>query len=135
MKNTNNINFIIDLPLYEYKLNVFYNYGIKDLEKTLNKTKFLSKNEIKNTITEIEKLDYSYSGLYVNCHSKHIILINKNKDISKLINTISHEVLHFVFALSRYISIKNSEKSEEFFTYLQGYITSEIFKKLFCKTK
>ncbi|MDR1018975.1 MAG: hypothetical protein LBM02_09785 [Lachnospiraceae bacterium] len=70
------------------------------------------------------------SAFKVPNYSVFCIIINKHTNPNYLMNTLSHEVLHTVFAMMKHLGIKYSDKSEESFTYLNGYIMEEIYKQL-----
>ena len=56
--------------------------------------------------------------------------MSDTEDYHEFISVLSHEILHAVFNIAKYVGLKYSDKSEEAYTYLKGYITREIYKQL-----
>lgn len=42
----------------------------------------------------------------------------------------AHEILHVVFAIGRRIGIEHSVESEEFYTYLMGFLIGKVLEKI-----
>ena len=101
--------------------------------------KVVIEHDLKAAVAYISKFDKECTSDFLKgCNGayfepeKHpaIIWLPKNPETPKEYGTLSHEVLHAVIALSRIVGLTLSEDSEEAFTYLQGYITEQILKKI-----
>ena len=122
----------IHMDVYETDLVIAYNYSNKELIKIIQNEKEIikfkrHKKEFVNYLKEDPK---SYCGTYMSNDRRHLIRIWSQKTPKDLINTISHEVFHFVRRMLTYRGFTLSPDSEEAYSYLTGYLMGEIYDKL-----
>ena len=120
----------IHVPIYNTNLIVSYNQTDNELIKTIGEAEYIPKKEHQELINFIKGYKDSFVGLYINNGKNHIIRLKEENEIWKLIDTTSHEVLHFVFELLKIRGIKHCTKSEEAYTYLNGFLMGEIYHQL-----
>ncbi len=117
----------IKSQIYPFVFHIFLNYKdidklIQDIKLKLRKDKKQLKIDLEHVARDLnnyEGFSYEYNG--------HIIIYCKTfKNTPACWNTLIHETLHGIFKAARYIEIKYSEDSEEFFTYNIGFITQKI---------
>lgn len=126
---------LIKNQLYPFKFHIFLN--IKTVEEIggyiklkLRKDKEQLKAELHAISSAIqdEGFVYEYGG--------HIIVVCKVfKDTPRCWDTLTHELTHAIFKAANHIGLKYSEESEEFFSYLMGFLVGSIKKNLLVKPK
>lgn len=119
----------IKLDIYESELTILYGYNYKEVQKWVKKSD-LSKDSKSRINSWYDYYKDDYSGVYHKDGFRHLINIKEQDTVKEAVNTIAHEVIHCVFALTKYVGIKKSSKSEEAYTYLMGYIMGEVYNQL-----
>ena len=127
--------FSIMIPIYKVELVISYGSDKKFLKKSWKdqpnmdiEKKNLYNIAFKDTFKEKGKIGGRYN--YYRDEDLHYIHIFEKKSWSSLISDITHELSHATFEILRSRGIKYSTKSEEAYTYLQGYLIEETIKKL-----
>jgi len=119
----------IKVDVYRGELYILYNYTSKEIQNWVKKSK-LSKHAKKRIIGFYKHNGTSDSGV---CHRdglRCMINIQHSKKVYEVVDTLSHEVNHYVFGLMKYVNIELSDSSEEAFAYLNGYLMGEAYKQL-----
>lgn len=119
----------VNLDIYESEIILLYGYTYKEVKKWL-KSSNLTSGSKDRIAAWYDYYKDDYMGVYHKDGFKHLINIKGQEDIHQVVNTVAHEVTHCVFALTKYVGIKLSGKSEEAYTYLMGYIMGEVHKQL-----
>ena len=120
--------FPIDIPIYNIDLIIMVGDDIPALKKQLEE---LVKEDLRYKLDELwNQHDISLKGYYTYNDPLKVIYISDMEDYHEFISVLSHEILHAVFNIAKYVGLKYSDKSEEAYTYLVGYITREIYKQL-----
>lgn len=134
MKKDNKLKKIIsiDLPLYESTLWVSYEYTNTELIEMVKKNEnFIEGDKNKKGFISYLKEDRKeYKGIFISNNHEHLIRIWKQNDMKDLINTVTHEVFHFVKRILKTKGFKLTNSSEEAYAYLTGYINGEIYDKM-----
>ena len=114
--------------IYPVELHVIKYPDIQKLKKLYN---------IEFDYNEDHSWAVTLTGAYKEDKRIIIVLLSdeliKTKDVLQKVNTCSHEALHFVMDVARYVGLEESTKSEESYTYLQGWGTEMIFSTLIKK--
>ena len=99
---------------------------VVDIKEVLHSIKCPDKY-IKEAVDYLEECDFNKGFTYSNEQEKvTVILMGITRNIPQLINTISHEVYHFIRHLS-YVKLLNNEEEE---ATLMGDVTMKIYSKI-----
>jgi hypothetical protein len=122
MKKPKKLNFIIDTGVYPVEIMV--SLGETDIEFKRKIDKFV--------FIKDHRIGMRGSGRFVSTNSgRYYIRLKNYPEYSWEFGCLSHEILHAVFATLNYIGVQyKKDFSEESYTYLMGYITDKIYKKL-----
>lgn len=122
----------IELPIYESILWVSYEHTNEDLIAMVkeNEDFIEGKKNKKGFISYLKEDQKKYRGVFISNDHEHLIRIWKQEDMKELINTITHEVFHFVKRILKTKGLKLTNSSEEAYAYLTGYINGEIYEKM-----
>lgn len=124
------LNFVIDVELYRQQ--VMFHFGeFKSLGQELNKycSNPTEVEEVMNYLAMKQEEGYEGHTIIKNGMPFLIYLPFMPESIEEKEDLI-HEVLHVVFAIGRRIGVKHSMESEEFYTYLMGFLTGKVLEKL-----
>ena len=114
----------INIDVYNTDVIFIYNIGNKKIKKKL---KEIIKHEYHEKLKTLKlSKNPAVRGSFISNDPLKIIKINKADTVEDFLAILSHEVLHSVFHIMKNVSIEYTDKSEEAFTYLMGYITKEI---------
>lgn len=116
-------------PIYPFKIHVFLGYSIA--EEINKEVKCKSKSDTKIIHEKIKELDFTNVHGYCVESLGHIFIIIKTfEHNAQFYDVLHHEITHAVFKSASYIGIDYSNDSEEYFCYLHGYITNQIYQKI-----
>lgn len=119
----------IPIPIYESNLILEYNHSNEELEKIIKEDPDIIKEHRKQSFIDyIRELKQPYAGIYINDDFEHMIRISWTSNQKDLINSISHELLHFIHNLLKYRGLSLTQETEEAYCYLQGYLMGEIYE-------
>lgn len=128
--------FSVWIPIWDALLIVTYGNDHGFLKKSFKDQPGWSKKKKKSWIEQLD-LIFSEKGQTGACYMSnpkeqyHYIHIFKKDDLGVMMNHLSHETLHMVCGLLRDRGLAHSMKSEETYTYLQGFLTQKICEQLF----
>lgn len=128
--------FSVWIPVWDAMLIVSYGNDHGFLKKGFQDQPDWSKKKRRSFIEQLD-LVFSEKGTTGACYlhnpdeQYHYIHIFKKDDLGVMMNHLSHEILHMVFGLLRDRGLAHSMKSEETYTYLQGFLTQRICEQLF----
>lgn len=118
-----------------YKQSLFLSIGESD--------KQLKKSLLKHVSTFQEKdadevVDYTrrkhdrHNGIFAVCQGLHIIRLYDEQDLldPHFHGILAHEILHATFELLTSRGLVHSHSSEEAFTYLHDFYTTELYTRL-----
>lgn len=118
--------FVIPLHVYPFEIIFSMNESDEVLFKKLEKHGHFTEEDLENIKLRGAGRCIAMSGLNL-----AIIRIEAFPQKYYTAGTISHEVLHAVIYILNACGLKLERGvSDEAFTYLMGYITSEIYKKI-----
>lgn len=124
------LNFVIDVELYRQQ--VMFHFGDfvflnQELSKYCN-----DPSEVEEIVDLLErKQEEGYEGHTIIKNGMPFLICLPTKPISiEEIEDLMHELLHVVFAIGRKVCIEYSMESEEFYTYLMGFLTGKVLEKL-----
>lgn len=122
----------IEVPIYNSSIIIEYNHTTDQLCNIIKTRKEIVHEINKQVfIDHLKKDDKPYKGFYTNNDYDHIIRITEENDPKELVNTVSHELLHYTLNMLRFRGINpGDEPAEEAFTYLYGYLMGEAYEKL-----
>lgn len=137
----------IMIDMYPLRVHVFLNYTEKDKNKILKQIiKFQKKDLITKKGTErfktgikeaIDSVDFIDScGWMTNYRGTSLIFVHQfdvKKDLINSLDTLVHEIVHVTAHSGRYICMPLAESSEEFYTYLTGFIMKSVLEKVIKK--
>lgn len=116
------MNIVFNLGVYPFDLMVSFGESDKKLLKRLEKYG-IKEEEFEGSNGK------EYTGNYrMFENGQSLIRMPKIPKTPFEHGVLSHEILHCVFAVMESVGIEYHPKSEEAFTYLQGYITQKIFE-------
>lgn len=104
----------------------FFKKAFKDQPKEHKKKLNLIKNKFKQVQKERCSAMYNYNP----SKDIHYIHIKPQDDMFELIHVVSHECLHATFNILTLRGVEYSIKSEETYTYLQGYLLEQILRQI-----
>jgi len=110
----------IKIPMYHTRF-IFCvgEFDVKNFQKTLNKKdKYFKTVNFEASCENMEKFDgsqWDFDGT--------IVIHVEDAGVSK----VSHEILHGVFDVASRIGINYNRESEEFYTYMLGYVMKEFY--------
>ena len=128
--------FSVWIPVWDAMLIVTYGNDHSFLKKSFQDQPEWSKKKKKSWIKQLDFV-FSEKGSTGACYMSntqeqyHYIHIFRKNDLGTMMNHLSHEILHMVFGLLRDRGLAHSIKSEETYTYLQGFLTQRICEQLF----
>lgn len=118
----------IYLKEYKWKLIVFYNTNIDNLEYILDTLKEIgiSKKDLKLAYNNIVKDKINTGFIYTNFDKKEsLIIIGETNSKEEFINTVAHEANHLQSHIATYYNL--DEKGEEV-SYIIGDIVKQMYK-------
>lgn len=116
-------------PIYPFKIHVFLGYSVA--EEINKEVKCKSKSDTKIIHERIKDLDFTNVHGYCVESLGHIFIIVKTYEhTSNFYDVLHHEITHAVFKSAFYIGIDHTIESEEFYSYMHGFITNQIYKKI-----
>lgn len=117
---SNCVNIVINLGVYPFDLMVSFGESDKKLLKRLIKLG-IKEEEFQGSDGK------DYTGNYrMFENGQSLIRLPKIPSTPFEYGVLSHEILHCVFTVMDSVGMKYSYKSEEAYTYFQGYITEKI---------
>lgn len=122
--------FTIPIDIYGMNLELIYNYTTAEVRDYITQIETWSDETKKEFIECFDGDTHTSRAYYVGNGRYHIIHIGEENDNKELINSIAHEVLHFVLGMTRHINLKPTNSSEESHCYLMGFVMGEIYDKL-----
>lgn len=123
----------IPIPIYETNLILSYNHTSEELIEIVKTTDFFPEYRKEYWENFIDGYKLSFAGLYMTNDYQHLIRIAEMETQKELINTVSHELLHFLSGMLRHKGLHMTEETEEAFCYLQGYLMEETYEKFIYK--
>jgi hypothetical protein len=116
--------------MYPFKLHVLLNYATLDELKADISLK--NKYHTNNLHRIIDELDWDNAHGYTWGYKGHIFVVVKffNKNLHSF-DTLHHELVHAMSYCADYIGVVWTKESEEFYAYLNGYITRKIYMEIF----
>ena len=127
----NKIKLIIKNDMYPFKFYIFINYIDKDEIKKLVKYK-KGYEAHKQTIEEqINGANLTTCTAITFYHETILgVILPPTKDKIERFDSLNHELFHLVSKAGKTIGLVQSEDSEEFYAYLQGWLTKKIYPKI-----
>lgn len=78
---------------------------------------------------EVEEADGAYHG-FVWDSDNGFIIICKDEPVNRVaFDTLFHELQHALLRSGRFLGFTESEDSEEYYTYMIGWLAGELFKR------
>jgi hypothetical protein len=121
------INHLFYLEVYPF--HVMFSCGETDeqLAKNLSLKMAIGQRDINRTKWK----DPSHAGRFVQFSGKDCLIRIRNKPETALdYNFLQHEILHCTIAILVTVHLYLTDRSEEAYCYLNGYITQKIYEKL-----
>lgn len=125
------IKLILKNDMYPFKFYIFINYSDKNEIK--QNIKYQKGYEIhKETIEEQINLSNLVTSTAITFYHETIlgIILPYTKNTIDRFDSLNHELYHLVSKAGKAIGLVQSEDSEEFYAYLQGWLTKKIYTKL-----
>lgn len=125
------IKLILKNDIYPFKFYIFINN--KDKLEIKNLIKYKKGFEVhKQTIEEqIDSINLNTTIAFVFYHEVILGLILPDFKVrAEDFDSLNHELYHLVCKAGEAIGIIQSKDSEEFYAYLQGWLTKKIYTKL-----
>lgn len=124
-----NPTIFIRIPLYIYPFNVIL--SINHTNEQLNT--ILRKKGIKEN--ELELANYEEGAAKYVCFSRNNLALIRMKNLPRSAfdyGALAHETLHVVISIMRVVgmAISDNHGSDEAYTYLMSYLTSQVFLQL-----
>lgn len=120
---------VLHIPIFDRYVSVAYGISRKDLPKWVSENILPEYAEDLNKFLESTEFKNGWSrGDFISSDNTEQCIIRLNNDVG--IEVITHECLHFVFFAADKIGLRYSKDSEEFYTYLLGYVTKFVTDKI-----
>ena len=115
--------------IYPVKFHVVLDFKtVAELKKSI---KFPSKETVTEIHKLIDELDWNNAHGYTMIYKGNIFLMVKEfTGTAGCYDTLMHELIHTINMAADYIGISYSKDSEEWYAYLQGFLTKKIFEAL-----
>lgn len=127
-KKNPSINFIVPLVVYPFDVMVSVNQDNDQLGKVLDTMSSLTEEDIRACGYSSQ---YSAGKAVMFSTNASIIRLRKLPETSEEYGTLAHEIFHIVTFVMDRIGMKLAiEVSDEAYSYLIGYLTTEIYKGL-----
>lgn len=128
----------IDIPIYEGKIILAVETTAEEIQAEASKLKsHLDEDDITELITTLSEdnyfdkiISYKNSGCEIFKNKVGIIYLNNHDSEVELINTLSHEISHYVGDLLNQLDVPYNKDTTEIYAYLTGYITQETYRYL-----
>lgn len=116
-------------PIYPFKFHIFIGYdSLDEVKKILHLKK---REDTKSVHQLIDNLDYANAHAYTEHYKGNILILIKKFEKKPLcFDTLHHEIIHAINFAAEYIGIEYNKGSEEFYAYLTGFLTKEIYGKI-----
>ena len=122
--------FVIPIDIYGMEIMVVYNYTTAEVRDYINGIDYWTDENKKGFFDCFAGDEHGSRASYTGNGRYHFIHICEEEDMTQLVNSIAHEVLHFVLGMTRHIHLKLCSKSEEAHCYIMGFVMGEIYDKL-----
>lgn len=119
----------IPIPIYETNLILSYNYTDEELIDIIKTSDHFPEHRREDWVKYIDDYKLPFAGLYMTNDFQHLIRISEAETQKELINTVTHELLHFLSGMLRHRGLYMTQETEEAFCYLQGYLMEEAYEK------
>ena len=118
-----------------YKQSLFLSVGQTDKQlknSLLKHVPNFKENEADDVVNYVKRKHSRHNGIFAVCQGLHIIRMFEEADFFDpgFHGILSHEILHATIELLTARGLTLSNDSEEAFTYLQDYYTTELYKNL-----
>lgn len=128
----------IDIPIYEGKVVLAVDTPLEQIKEAAERlTSHLGEGDVKELIEALTDENYfenlsSYvnSGFELYKNKVGIIYLNNHDTEGDLINTLSHEISHYVGDLMDHLKVPYNKDTVEVYAYLTGYITQKLYTYL-----
>lgn len=116
-----------------YKQSLFLSIGQTDKQlknSLLKHVSSLQENDADDVVDYVKRKHERHNGIFAVVQGLHIIRIYEEADFMDptFHGILSHEILHATFELLRSRGLMHSNESEEAFTYLHDFYTTELYK-------
>lgn len=115
-------------PIYPFKFHLLI--GFKTISELKRVIVYPSKKHTSNVHELLDDLNMSAVDGYTLHYSGNIYIIIKSLKEYKDYDTLHHEIVHAVNYAAEHIGIEPHKSSEEFYSYLTGFLTGRIYKEL-----
>lgn len=127
----NKIKLVLKNDMYPFKFYIFINYSDKnEIKKSI---KYKKGFEVHKEFIEsqINTANFATSTAVTFYHETILgIILPYTKNTIDRFDSLNHELYHLVSKAGKSIYLIQSEDSEEFYAYLQGWLTKKIYPKL-----
>jgi hypothetical protein len=118
-----------------YKQSLFLSVGQTDMQLKNSLLKHVDpfqEKEANDVVDYLKRKHDRHNGLFAVVQGLHIIRIYEEADYfdHHFHGVLAHEILHATFELLTARGVTYSEDSEEAFTYLHDYYTSNLYKNI-----
>jgi len=119
----------ISNPIFPFTFHVLLNYKtIPEIKKRVTSE---CEQHTKKIHKRLDKLKWDESQGYSDeCKGWIFILIKDFNGTPKCYDTLHHEIVHAVDFSAKFIGIKHHKSSREYFAYMTGFLTNQIYQKL-----
>lgn len=128
----------LNIPIYEGKIILAVETTAEEIQAEAAKLKsHLNEDDITELMTILSEDNYfnkikSYknSGFEIFKNKVGIIYLNNHDSEVDLMNTLSHEISHYVGDLLNQLEVPYNNDTTEIYAYLTGYVTQETYRYL-----
>lgn len=120
----------IPVPIYESSVILSYNHTDEEIIELIeNNEDYINTNSKEGFVKWIKDYDKPFAGLHITNDFNHLIRIAEMENQKELVNTVAHELLHYLSSMLRFRGLHLTEETEESYCYLQGYLMEEVYEK------
>jgi hypothetical protein len=122
----------IDCKQYPLVFDFFFGYKNKDKQLMISQIKGIKSSILHDIADLINNTDIEETaGWHMNCRGLFVMtmpVFNINEPAHY--GTLQHEITHHVRECARFLGYPNSKDTDEFYCFLAGFLTTQVYKKL-----
>lgn len=121
------MNFIVKLNVFPFDIMISLGQSDEELKKELKKYRVVFEDDMKLV---------GHGRFWMDSRNRSLIRVSEFDSSCEDFATLQHEIFHVVTHILDRMGVKFVlNKSDEVYSYLIGYVTKEVYKKVFNKNR